>query len=433
MNRHWLLGAALPLSLLACSSILGFEPLTLDDNVGDGGARDGASVNDGSSSDATAGDDGGSDGGVDASDDADGAACNAIFDTDPKNCGRCGHDCGGGDCKGGVCQPGKLADSLGIPLGIVVDDKNVFVAEYDTNRIISFDKSKVPGKCSSISSLVSCVFADQPGTLRPYAMAIDADNVYWSNAASGDPGEIRACPRTGCGGGGPRLVATLVTDAYTTDIKVANGFLYWAENQGSAIRRALPDGGAKLTLLASSSYSPLHLAVDDTSVFFTEDGNNQPGPTSIRAVQVDGGGGAPRAVAEADAKTHGLALTDAGELYWTVPIVGGVGDGVVAHAPKTSTGQKPASSFASNQVEPSAIVVDETNVYWLESGSDNVADGMLVMCPLAGCPATGPIVLAEKQAYPRHLTQDDTALYWSNEGLSTSTSYDGQVWKIAKP
>ena len=433
MSRRFILrvlGALPPVSLLACSTLLGFETLTLDENAFDGGVRDGAaSSSESGVTEGDASDDGSAlpDAGPTA-DAADGATCLADTANDKQNCGRCGHDCLGGDCKGGVCQAAKLADSLAQPLGLAVDDKNIFVAEYDQNRIISFSKSTVPGKCNSVSTILSCVFADQPGTFKPVAMAIDADNVYWSNDGPGDPGEIRSCPRTGCGGSGPRLVATLVADAYVTDIQIAGGLLYWAENQGSAIRRSQPDGGAKLTLLESSSYSPFHLAVDDARVFFTEDGNNQPGPTSIRAVQIDGGGGAPKAVAESDAKTHGIALTPGGDIYWTAPQTGNVWT-----APKTATGQAPASSFASSQVELAAIVADANNVYWIQSGSDTVADGMIVMCPLAGCPATGPIVLAEKQNYPRYLTQDDTALYWSNEGLVTSATYDGQVWKIAKP
>src|SRR6266487_1268757 len=34
----------------------------------------------------------------------------ATLETDPKNCGACGHDCLGGKCEGSVCQPLKLVD-----------------------------------------------------------------------------------------------------------------------------------------------------------------------------------------------------------------------------------------------------------------------------------------------------------------------------------
>src|SRR5262249_55506489 len=37
--------------------------------------------------------------------------CNAYLSSDPKNCGRCGHDCLGGTCIAGRCQPLILLDS----------------------------------------------------------------------------------------------------------------------------------------------------------------------------------------------------------------------------------------------------------------------------------------------------------------------------------
>lgn len=416
----------------ACSAIWGFDALVYDSTVGtDGGSPvDGSSSVEQDGSPGTSGDASTSIDGNGGTPDGE-SPCSVDLQSDKQNCGQCGHDCRGGDCLAGHCQAAKLADSLAIPSGIVVDDQQVFVAEYDQNRIIAFDKNQVPGKCNSISALAQCVFSDQPGAFKPLAMAVDDSNVYWSNAPPGGGAEIRSCPRAGCGGSGAKLVATLGQDALVTDLESVGGVLYWAENNGSAIRKSAPDGTGKTTLLESSAYSPFHLAIDGTSVFFTEDQNNQPGPTSIRAIPI--AGGTPRPIAEADSKTHGIALTAQGDLFWTVPMVGGPGDGVVGTAPKTGTGAKPVGAFAGNQVEPSAIIVDANNVYWAESGSEDVASGMIVYCPVAGCPSDGPIVLADKQNYPRFMAEDDYAIYWSNQGLSNATSYDGQVWKVAKP
>ena len=36
--------------------------------------------------------------------------CSASLETDPKNCGACGHDCLGGKCEGAICRPFSVAE-----------------------------------------------------------------------------------------------------------------------------------------------------------------------------------------------------------------------------------------------------------------------------------------------------------------------------------
>lgn len=436
-------------SLAACSAILGFDPLTFDPNVGADadvveagnstgvGKGDGAAGPDGSSAieggllDAGTSDADAADAAFDAADAAD-ASCSNDLSIDPLNCGRCGHHCAGAECKASVCQPGKLADALALPRQLVVDGTRVFVAERDVNRIIVLDKNKLPGACNSLLALNNCVFiSGQAAAWQPYAMAIDNDNVYWSSSPTSGAGEIRSCPRTSTVCNASKLVTDTPDYGFITDIAVANGALFWAENGISAIRRAGPDGGAPLTLLSNSSYSPYRIAVDNAFVYFTQNENNQPGPTSIWAVPVDGG--APHPVAEAASKTHGITLTAAGDIFFTVPFVSAAGDGVVSQSAKTNDGGLGVGQFADGQTEATAVIADATNVYWLQSGDENTANGKVLYCPIAGCPTAGPILLADQQRNPRHLAQDESAIYWSNYGLTSSVSYDGQVWKIAKP
>src|SRR3990172_7146202 len=78
------------------------------------------------------GNDGGKDeggGGGDAGDataDAPPMCTGVDLTSDPKNCGACAHDCGGGACKSSVCQPVKLVALTTIGYGIAVDDATVF-------------------------------------------------------------------------------------------------------------------------------------------------------------------------------------------------------------------------------------------------------------------------------------------------------------------
>ena len=46
--------------------------------------------------------------------------------TDPDNCGRCGHGCQGGSCQEGACQPVTLASGQGYPFAIAVDAASVY-------------------------------------------------------------------------------------------------------------------------------------------------------------------------------------------------------------------------------------------------------------------------------------------------------------------
>jgi sugar lactone lactonase YvrE len=423
--------------IVACSAVLGFEPLTRlpnDADVSDSGDADG-----GDSSRTVQ--DGGGD--VDAATAE--TSCGADLTNDPANCGRCNHDCAFGTCEAGACKPLKLADGLAVPQGLVVDGTDVFVAEYDLNRIARFGKNAL-GPCATPPVPAQCVFTeDQANVFKPTGMGIDATNIYWANTGSGLNHEIRSCPRAGCGAQTATLIAQLGQDALAhlfgsgvlpLDLVVRDGQVFWPESGGGAIRSAAVDGGGLVTTyLENGSFMPLAIAVDNTEIFFTDDTNQH--PTRIQAVPRHGSardGGAVTFVASTPGRPYGIGLSASGNLYWTVPFIAASGDGVVQATSKSADGGAPIGAVATMEIDPRALLVDASNLYWLVTGSEDAATGMVVYCPLAkGCPPEGPIILAKGQKHPLHLTQDDSAIYWSNEGLATSLTYDGQVWKVAKP
>lgn len=415
--------------ILSCRAVLGFEPLTAMDDAATLPA-DGSTTQDGG----------------EAGGDAAEAGCVTDLTVDPKHCGRCGHDCGGGTCESGKCQPVRLADGLASPEGIVVDATDVFVAEWDQHRILKLGKT-AGGPCAGTPLAPSCVFAAGTAHVwRPTALGIDAQNVYWANTGAGTAHEIRSCPRAGCGGQSAAKVAQLGDEALghlfgedvlPLELVVRDGQVFWPESMGGAIRSAPVGGGPVTTYLESGGFMPLAIAVDDQDIFFTDDTNQH--PTRIQSVPRDGsardGGAAVKIIADTPARPYGIGLSASGDLYWTVPFIAEDGDGVVQAAPKTGAGSGGGAigAVAASQLDPRALIVDAKNVYWLQTGSTKAATGMLVYCPLSGCPNDGPIVLASQQRAPRHLTQDDQMIYWSNEGLTSSSTDDGQVWKIAKP
>lgn len=417
------IGAATGLS--ACSAVLGFDSLSLYPSEG-GAPSEGGDDQDGSNDGVAPGE-----GGNEA------ATCVADLMNSATHCGRCNHDCLGATCENGQCQPLKLADGLAIPEGLAVGPTEVYVTEYDLNRIVRFGKNAL-GNCKAAPLPSTCVF-NQTSAFKPTAMGIDGASVFWTTTGGSATHEIRSCPHAGCGGSAPRLVASLGQDAFAhlfgndvlpLELVVKDGLVFWPESNGSALRSAPVNGGAVTTYFHNTSYMPLAIAVDDTHIYFTDDTNQH--PTQIQSVPRDGTG-AVKVVAATPARPFGLGLTTTGNLYWTVPFISNEGDGLVQASAKTADGGAPVGAVASTQYEPRALIVDAANVYWVATGAENAATGMVLYCPLAGCPTDGPIVLARDQRVPKHITQDATAIYWSNEGLSGSVSYDGQVWKAAKP
>lgn len=408
-------------TLVACSSILGFDSLTLDPN--------GAGSVDGGQDGGTDGEIATADGGADG---ADGCA-SADPTTSAQHCGRCGHDCGGGKCQKSKCQPLRLAEGLAVPEGLVVDETSVFVAENDANRIVRLDK--IPhGECDQSPLPTACIFTEINAVV-PTAMGIDETNVYWTSQRH----SIRSCPRAGCGGQAPVVRASFgdpvfdhdTGDFLPLDLIVRDGQIFFPESYSGAVTSVAVDGGAVTTYLPGGSFSPVAIAVDDSNIFFTGDGNSGHA-AEIVAVPRDASG-TFRVVANAGARTWGIGLSPGGTLYWTVPGLTFDNDGKVQATPKTADGGAPLGGFAGAQADPRGLVVDAVNVYWISGGETDKATGKVLYCPQAGCPDEGPIVLAEQQRVPRHLTQDDAAIYWSNEGLAGGGSHDGQVWKIAKP
>lgn len=419
--------------LLACGAVLGFDDLTPLPSQSDGGGTDAPTTGDALVADGDPGDGATVDAPVD---------CMADLQVDAKHCGRCGHSCQGGTCLAGKCQALKLADGLGYPEGLVVDANDVFVAELDVNRILRIGKNAV-GPCATAPLPAQCIVtADQANVFKPTGMGIDDTSIYWANTGSGFQHEIRACARTGCGGQAARNIAKLGVSALDhlfgkevlpLALVVKDGQVFWPESSEGALRSAPVAGnGTVTTYLKGATFMPLAIAVDDSEIFFTDDTNQH--QTQIASVPRTGAGPV-KVIAATPARPFGITRSPVGNLYWSVPFQGEVGDGLVQSAPSSGipNGGPAVGAIATNMVEPKALVADATNLYWVISGDSANPTGLVVYCPLAGCPADGPIVLATQQRFPYHITQDETSIYWSNEGVSSSSAYDGQIWKIAKP
>jgi hypothetical protein len=304
--------------------------------------------------------------------------------SDPKNCGRCGHDCLGGACANSACQPVTLASGQNLPAYLALDNANVF----------------------------------------------------WTN--SGD-GTIRSVP---IAGGSPRLVATGAVPRVWV-VAVTPDVVVWTENGGTRVAGVPRDGGSSYPI-ATAQDAPRGITTDGVRVYWTNEGpdagfvesakldgtdpqvlTGQQGSSkdiavangwlywanaddgTIARMQTDGGGAG--VVASAQPNAFGLALSN-DSLYWTTHVDGGV----IAHAKTDGTG---LTTLATGQASPRAIAVDATHAYWT-----NQNDGTIRRAAFAG---GAPEIVASGQGSPWGIAVDAASVYWAARDTGT-------VMKLAK-
>jgi hypothetical protein len=190
---------------------------------------------------------------------------------------------------GGAVETLATVSAGSKPAGVAVSDTHAFWTNWSTGNVQRV--ALTGGTPEDLST----------GNSLPHRIATDGIYVWWTNI--GD----NAVRRVDTGGGGGISVADGQDAALGVAIDSAN--VYWTNQGDRAISRSSFANGA-ITVLAEAATTPAGIAVDDTYVYFTE---GHPTGSVSRVLKT---GGTPETLATNQGSPLYIAV-DAVSVYWT--------------------------------------------------------------------------------------------------------------------
>jgi hypothetical protein len=167
---------------------------------------------------------------------------------------------------GGTDGSWDLAKRTGSDRGFVINGTSAYWAAAPSSE-------GGPGRIGTNLLTVIDAGGTLVGSLDPYAIAIDAQHVYWINDPD-DGGSLDVFRAELSDGSNPQQLAT--TPGSASDMVVDANALYWIGigNDGGGYVRTLPLDGGLVSCLASGLMGPFRMTQNTTTLYWTDNQAN---------------------------------------------------------------------------------------------------------------------------------------------------------------
>jgi hypothetical protein len=326
-------------------------------------------------------------------------SCGADVDlqSDPANCGSCGHSCRGSACSAGVCAEQVVA-SGGLDPVIAVDDSNAYYSLPLDGSAASLQRAPKNGgatvplvKTGYVASMAigggrlvwatkdsntggslddvvdSCALPgcatatrafDVDNQRRSFFVAADASRMFWIVGQSAGRGTVESCPITGCASGGTSIAPPTGGSGMSAMIALTKNDVFWALSNGSLAHCAKSGGCDAATATIADTAGVLALAADAANVYFW----TKKGLFSCAAP--DCATGPKKLTTFAGIADAVWLATDGTDVFFAQ------GVGGVSACPVTGCTGSPRIVSSSGPPKGGNLVVDDAFVYYVSSASN---------------------------------------------------------------